>query len=113
MTFKAAWISVYRLVSAFWPSVWPLCCRSEAGGELEAAMQKYEDILKQDPNNLYAMKRQVSTGCWALTLSLTATCRGGYSLKPHSRALTTSFISTARSSSTPAGISVRVGSPNS
>uniref|UniRef100_A0A7S4B6H6 ER membrane protein complex subunit 2 n=1 Tax=Chrysotila carterae TaxID=13221 RepID=A0A7S4B6H6_CHRCT len=60
MTFKAAWISVYRLMSAFWPSVWPLCCRSEAGGELEAAMQKYEDILKQDPNNLYAMKRQVA-----------------------------------------------------
>lgn len=32
----------------------------EAKGELDMAMKDYEDILKEDPNNLFALKRQVA-----------------------------------------------------
>eukprot|EP00308_Calcidiscus_leptoporus_P025224 CAMPEP_0119375940 /NCGR_PEP_ID=MMETSP1334-20130426/37568_1 /TAXON_ID=127549 /ORGANISM="Calcidiscus leptoporus, Strain RCC1130" /LENGTH=324 /DNA_ID=CAMNT_0007394371 /DNA_START=16 /DNA_END=990 /DNA_ORIENTATION=- len=37
----------------------------EAKGEFEAAMSEYDAIMKEDPNNLFAMKRQVALlrGC--------------------------------------------------
>ena len=34
-------------------------CRWEAKGDYDMAMSDYEAIMKEDPNNLFAMKRQV------------------------------------------------------